>query len=106
MGLLLALTVKIGAMACTTEPAPTPPLLHALPAPHHAARVGVTGIGSYCAGADWSAQGDRDVTLTATFNTDAPACPGSCSIVVRIDGLEKGAHTITLDGAHVRVKVR
>lgn len=105
--LALAVLVKVQASECTTEPAPTTPEVHVLKSKRGSLRVRVVGEGHYCA-AGWTATVGEDgtVTLIADDSVDAPACPSTCAITLRVTGVKRGWHDVTVDGVTKRARVR
>ena len=100
--------VRTAASHCTTEPVLDPPEVKVLKTRRRGElRVRVIGAGHYCA-AGWSVSVDADgaITLAADDSVDAPACPSTCAITLRVTGLERGAHDVSVDGVSVRAKVR
>jgi hypothetical protein len=105
--LALAVLVRVQGSECTTEPAPAQPEVSVLKAKRGTLRVRVVGAGHYCA-AGWSATvgADGAVTLLADDSVDAPACPSTCAITLRVSGLARGWHDVTIDGVTKRARVR
>jgi hypothetical protein len=100
--------VRVQSAEYTTEPALAEPELRVLRAKRGELRVRIIGEGRYCA-AGWSAvvaaNGDG-VTLIADDSVDAPALLSTCALTLRITGLSRGTHSITLDTVTIRARVR
>jgi hypothetical protein len=82
---------------CTTEPAPADPAVKVLRDRGGTVKVRVIGEGSLCA-AGWTVRVDgKKVTLVADHSVDAPGCPGSCAIWLRVTGLKGGTHEVAVE---------
>lgn len=89
-------TVRVASSSCTTEPAPTAPIVRA-----HGTRgtvhVTVVGAGHLCAAGWTAAIAGRTLTLTADASVDAPACPSTCAIDLVVRGVARGAWTVRVE---------
>ena len=92
---------------CTTEPAPTTPIVRVLPAPRARLRLHVVGAGHLCR-ARWTAAraapGSTELTLTAAADADAPSACGTCALDLLVTRLGRGDYRVTFDGATVRAR--
>ena len=91
-------------VACTTEPPPAAPIVKVRPSPRGRLRLRVTGIGGVCQ-ASWSAaratDRDTDLTVTPTYQADAPSACGTCVVDLLVTRLGRGDYRVTVAGTTI-----